>query len=82
MTRKVDETVTENLKPRRGMVVVVADEPGRWQVLDPAPKGPDTPAGSWWLTPWDEDARAAPRHARYGSYRAATYRTMKPANGR
>jgi hypothetical protein len=70
----------ENLKPRRGMLVVLHEEPGVWQVLDPAPpvKGERAP-GTWWLTPWDDQARSAEPDKVYGSYRAATYKTMKPA---
>lgn len=68
----------ENLKPRRGMLVVLADSPGVWQITDQAPG----PVGSWWLTPWDQAARDAPSHGEWGRYRRATYRTMAPANAR
>lgn len=68
----------ENLKPRRGMRVVLAEEPGVWQCLDQAP----TPPGAWWLTPWDEAARSAEPSTEWGAYRKATYRTMKSANAR
>lgn len=73
------EAPLENLKPRRGMLVVIADTPGTWQLTDPAP-GP--PAGSWWLTPWDDAARAAPPDREWGAYRKATYRHLKSANVR
>jgi hypothetical protein len=75
------ETPLENLKPKRGMLVLLADAPGVWQILDPAPpiKGV-RPPGTWWLTPWDDEARAAEPHPQYGSYREGTYRVMKPAS--
>lgn len=81
MTAQAAGAPLENLKPRRGMLVLVHDEPGIWQVLDPAPpvKG-ERPPGSWWLTPWDDAARNAPRHKVDGAFRCATYRTMKPAS--
>lgn len=66
----------ENLKPRRGMLVLIADTPGVWQVMDQAPGM----VGGWWLTPWDEDARNAPRDKEWGAYRKANYRTLKPAS--
>jgi len=70
----------ENLKPKRGMLVLLAGTDGVWQVLDPAPpvKG-ERPPGSWWLSPWDETAREAPKHPQLGSYRVGTFREMKPA---
>lgn len=68
----------ENLKPRRGMLVVLAEEPGVWQCMDQAP----TPPGAWWLLPWDGEARSARPSAEWGLYRKATYRAMRPANQR
>lgn len=76
------EAPLENLKLRRGMLVVVHETPGIWQVLDPAPRAPGVPAGSWWLTPWDDAARKAKRHPVHGAYRRETYRTLKSANAR
>jgi hypothetical protein len=68
----------ENLKPRRGMLVLIADEPGTWQCMDQAP----TPPGAWWLLPWDDVARTAEPSKEWGAYRKATYRTLKSANAR
>jgi hypothetical protein len=81
VTAQAADKPLENLKPRRGMLVVLAETPGVWQILDPAPpiRG-ERPPGSWWLTPWDDDARAADPHPSLGSYRCATYKTMKPAS--
>lgn len=72
------EAPLENIKPRRGMLVNLAEAPGVWQVTDQAPGVP----GSWWLTPWDEAACQAPPDREWGSYRKATYRTMRSANAR
>ncbi|WP_181034039.1 hypothetical protein [Arthrobacter sp. GMC3] len=44
--------ISENIKPRIGMVVKLTDKPGLWQVLDRAPG-----AGAWWMLAWDDDAR-------------------------
>jgi len=75
---KADDKPLENLKPRRGMLVRIHEEPGVWQVTDQAP----SPPGAWWLTPWDEEAREATPDKEWGSYRKATYRTLKSANAR
>lgn len=72
------EAPLENLKPERGMLVRVEGSPGTWQLTDKAP----SPPGAWWLTPWDDEARAAPPDREWGAYRKATYRTMRPANAR
>jgi len=79
-TKTADKPL-ENLKPRRGMLVLLADTPGIWQILDPAPaiKG-QRPPGTWWLTPWDDEAREAAPDKVLGRYREATYKTMKPAS--
>lgn len=81
MTAQAAGVPLENLKPRRGMLVLLADVRGIWQILDPAPavKGV-RPPGTWWLTPWDDEAREVPKHPVLGSYREATYKTMKPAS--
>jgi len=68
----------ENLKIRRGMLVVIAEEPGVWQAMDQAP----TPPGAWWFQPWDAVAWLAEPDKEWGSYRKATYRTVKSANAR
>lgn len=68
----------ENLKLRRGMLVAIHDTPGIWQAMDQAP----APAGAWWFTPWDDDARQAAPDREWGSYRKATYRTVRSANAR
>lgn len=73
-------TPLENLKPRRGMLVLLAGEPGVWQILDQAPPLKGTrPPGSWWLTPWDDAARNAEPDKEWKSFRIATFRTMRPA---
>lgn len=69
------EAPLENLKPQRGMLVVLHETPGIWQVTDKAPGM----VGGWWLTPWDEAARTAPRDKEWGAYRKANFRTMRPA---
>lgn len=73
------EKPLENIKPRRGMVVRLLEEPGLWQVMDHAPKS-EGPA-AWWLNPYDEAARAALPHAVHGRYRSGSWKTMRPADG-
>lgn len=66
----------ENLKPRRGMLVTLVEEPGVWQVMDAAPGM----VGGWWLTPWDDAAREAKPDKEWKSFRKANWRTMRPAS--
>lgn len=80
----------ENVKPKRGMIVRLTDEPGLWQLLDPTPNKPNPrlPGGGfvlaqgWWCTPHDQASRQAEAHPIHGAYRAATYRDMEPHSGR
>lgn len=67
------EKPLENIKPRRGMVVHLEAEPGKWQIMDRSPAGP----AHWWLTPWDEAAEQAVHHPTHGRYRSASYREMR-----
>jgi hypothetical protein len=57
------------------MLVALLETPGVWQVMDAAPGM----VGGWWLQPWNDDARHAPRDKEWGAYRKANYRTMRPA---
>lgn len=66
----------ENLKPRRGMLVLILETPGVWQVMDAAPGM----VGGWWLTPWDDAAREAEPDKEWGAYRKANWRTLRPAS--
>ena len=68
----VDKPV-ENIKPKRGMLVALLEDPGTWQVMDKSPAGP----AEWWLLPWDDAAKAAKPHATHGRYRSASYRGMR-----
>lgn len=72
------EVPLENLKPRRGMLVTLHEEPGVWQIMDKS----GAMVGGWGLSPWDDAAREATPDKAYGSYRVASYRTMRPANER
>ena len=71
------EKPLENIKPRRGMVVRLLEEPGLWQVMDRAPATEG--AAAWWLTPYDEAARNAHPHPTHKGFRSGSWRTMRPA---
>ncbi|UXE04780.1 hypothetical protein QEH44_gp44 [Arthrobacter phage Shambre1] len=79
MTRKAPaakEAPLENVKPKVGLRVRLAGEPGQWQVTAKAPHGAD-----WWCSPVDDEARAARKlPPPLGSYRQASYRDMRPHN--
>lgn len=65
----------ENIKPRRGMVVRLLEEPGLWQIMDRAPVSEG--AAAWWLTPWDKAAEAAQPHPTHGRYRSGSWKSMR-----
>lgn len=71
--RQRAEKPLENIKPKRGLLVALEDEPGTWQVMDKSPQGPS----EWWLLPWDHAAKQAKPHPSHGRYRSASYRTMR-----
>lgn len=74
--QKADKPL-ENIKPRRGMVVRLEDEPGLWMIMDRAPATEGSSA--WWLQPYDDDAKGAQPHPTHKSYRSGSWRTMRKA---
>ena len=62
---QINDTIRHGVKPRTGTVINLWQLPGRWAVWSEGPK-----AGTWWLTPRDDEAR------RVGAAIAA-----KPARG-
>lgn len=71
--KQAEDKPLENIKPRRGMLVRLEGEPGKWQVMERSPAGPS----HWWLLPWDQEAEAAEHHPAHGRYRSASYREMR-----